>query len=63
LLLTTLVANAHAQSPAAFFTGNDVYQWCEQSKSTALAYTAGLYDEAIHGLFVLETLRADPGSS
>lgn len=41
----------------AFFSGNDVYEWCQGNRSMALAYTAALVDSAGHSIWVLETMR------
>jgi hypothetical protein len=52
-----------ASQPNCFFTGNDIYEWCQRSRPMALAYTAGLYDEANHALFALENMRPLPSDS
>jgi hypothetical protein len=39
------------------FTGNDVYEWCQNDRPFVLAYTAALADSASHTIWVLETMR------
>jgi hypothetical protein len=50
-----------AQPQKGFLTGNDVYSFCQHDRSAAIGYTAGVWDEAVHGSFVLDETRA-PGS-
>ena len=40
-----------------FFSGNDVYSWCQGDKLHAQAYTAGLFDFSIRSRFILETMQ------
>jgi hypothetical protein len=49
-------SKAQPQDLNAFFSGNDVYSWCQRDKSLALGYVAGLWDEALHGSFVLNVV-------
>jgi hypothetical protein len=41
----------------AYFSGNDIYQWCQHDKLTAQAYVAGMYDMAVHSAFWLDNIR------
>lgn len=54
-----LASSAHtAEVPShAFFSGNDVYQWCQRDKAMAQSYVAGLYDMAAHGAAVIDDTR------
>jgi len=45
----------------AVFYGNDVHQWCQSNRTMALAYAAGLSDQAGRILFTLDgTVRMRP---
>jgi Rap1a immunity proteins len=57
--LFTLTLSAFAgEIPAkSFFSGNDVYQWCQHDKMMAQAYVAGMYDEAAHGAAAIDDMR------
>ena len=59
--LTTLAFTAKADRldffSKSFFTGNDVYEWCQNDRPFVLAYTAGLADSAIHTMWILENMR------
>jgi hypothetical protein len=41
----------------AFYSGNDVYDLCQTHRIAALAYVAGLYDEAAHAAWVIDGTR------
>lgn len=41
----------------AFFSGNDVHQWCQRDKPMAQSYVAGLYDMAAHGATAIDNMR------
>jgi hypothetical protein len=46
--------NSEAQEiEHAFFSGNDIYTWCQTAMPVAQAYTAGLWDETARIPFVL----------
>jgi hypothetical protein len=59
--LTTFAFTAKADRldffSKGFFSGNDVYEWCQNDRPFVLAYTAGLVDSATHTMWVLENLR------
>jgi hypothetical protein len=40
----------------AFFSGNDVHEYCQQNGAFILGYTAGLWDQMVHSAFVLEVV-------
>jgi Rap1a immunity proteins len=44
-------------SEKTFFTGNDIYQWCQHDKAAAQAYVGGMYDMAVHGEFAIDRMR------
>jgi hypothetical protein len=56
-ITTTVQAQSINANDALFFNGNDVYAWCQSNRSMALAYTAGLADEATHSAFVVDVQR------
>jgi Rap1a immunity proteins len=39
----------------AFYSGNDVYGFCQYDRAVAFAYIAGLHDEAAHAAWVVGT--------
>ena len=41
----------------SFFTGNDIYGWCQHDKEMAQGYTAGLFDSAAHAAAVIADTR------
>jgi hypothetical protein len=43
--------------PTAFFSGNDVHQWCQRDKAMAQSYVAGLYDIPAHGATAIDNMR------
>jgi hypothetical protein len=59
--LTTLAFTAKADRfdffSKSFFTGNDVYQRCQNDRPFVLGYTAGLADSATHTMWILESMR------
>jgi hypothetical protein len=63
LFATVLIAStapAFAGIPdSSFFSGNDVYDWCQHDQSMALAYTAGQFDSSVHASYTIEMMR-DP---
>jgi hypothetical protein len=42
----------------AFYSGNDVYGFCQYDRAVAFAYIAGLYDEAAHAALVVDDFRS-----
>ncbi|MGJ5135705.1 Rap1a/Tai family immunity protein [Bradyrhizobium oligotrophicum] len=44
-------------SEKTFFTGNDVYQWCQYDKASAQTYVGGMYDMSVHGAFAIDRMR------
>jgi hypothetical protein len=60
LVLVSIATQCWSQPQKGFLTGNDIYSFCQHDRSAALGYTAGLWDEAVHGTFVLDETRA-PG--
>ncbi len=56
--LLLAITGAHAELPAgSFFSGNDVYDWCQHEPGIALSYTAGQFDAAVHGAYVIDSMR------
>jgi hypothetical protein len=46
------------QVPATmFFSGNDVYDWCQHEHGMAQSYVAGMYDATAHGAIVIDDMR------
>ena len=43
---------------ASFYSGNDVYDFCQHDRAAAFAYVAGLYDAAAHAAFAIDGMRA-----
>jgi Rap1a immunity proteins len=41
----------------SFFSGNDVYDWCQHDREAAQSYVAGLFDEAAHSAAVIDDTR------
>jgi hypothetical protein len=41
-----------------FFNGDDVYSWCQDNKSMAQAYTAGLWDLTARAVLLLDSTRS-----
>ena len=53
---------AFAEIPkSSFFSGNDVYDWCQHDQTMALGYTAGQFDGLIHGAYTIDSMRPLPG--
>jgi 3-hydroxy-3-methylglutaryl CoA synthase len=40
-----------------FFSGNDVYQWCQHNKAIAQDYVGGMYDTAAHAALAIDSMR------
>jgi hypothetical protein len=40
-----------------FFSGNDMYQWCQHDKAMAQGYVAGMYDTAAHATIAIDSMR------
>jgi Rap1a immunity proteins len=57
LLLSVTAAQAAEVPPASFFSGNDIYDWCQHSRTMARSYTAGLFDSAAHAAAVIDDTR------
>jgi hypothetical protein len=55
-------AGAVALPPTTFYSGNDVYDFCQHDRAAAFAYVAGLYDGAAHAAFAIDGIR-DLGKS
>lgn len=63
--VATLALCAFAASAASavelprtsFYSGNDVYDFCQHDRTTAFGYVAGLYDEAAHAALVVDHFR------
>jgi Rap1a immunity proteins len=43
---------------AGFLYGNDVYSWCQDNKSMAQAYTAGLWDLSARAVLLLDSTKS-----
>jgi len=43
----------------SFFSGNDVYQWCQTDKTLAQGYVVGVYDMARARCIFNEAFRRD----
>jgi hypothetical protein len=56
LLLATTPAFSEIPK-SSFFSGNDVYEWCQREPGMALSYTAGQFDAAVHGAYVIDSMR------
>jgi hypothetical protein len=37
-----------------FFSGNDVYDWCQYDRKAATSYVAGLFDQAAHAAAAID---------
>jgi hypothetical protein len=55
-------AGAVTLPPTTFYSGNDVYDFCQHDRAAAFAYVAGLYDGAAHAAFAIDGMR-DLGKS
>jgi hypothetical protein len=51
------VAGAVELPPTTFYSGNDVYGFCQYDRAVAFAYVAGLHDEAAHSALVVDGFR------
>jgi hypothetical protein len=40
-----------------FYSGNDVYGFCQHDRAVAFAYVAGLYDQAAHAALLIDHFR------
>jgi hypothetical protein len=56
-LVALLLTFSSTSGQTQFLSGNDVHSWCQSNRPMALAYTAGLADEAAHSVVVLDSLR------
>jgi hypothetical protein len=50
-------AGAVELPPKTFYSGNDVYDFCQHGRAVAFSYVAGLYDEAAHAVLVVDGFR------
>jgi hypothetical protein len=59
LFAVCLASPAHtAEVPStAFYSGNDVYDWCRNDRRAAFSFVAGLYDSAAHAAAVIDSGR------
>jgi ABC-type sugar transport system substrate-binding protein len=60
LALCAFVASAAGATEIplrTFYSGNDVYGFCQHDRAVAFAYVAGLYDEAAHAAFAIDSMR------
>lgn len=55
--LAGTVAGAAEVPPTAFYSGNDIYDWCRNDRRAAFSYVAGLYDSAAHAAAVIDSGR------
>ena len=64
-MLTALLATPAVA--AQFLSADDLHAWCQNNRSMASAYAAGMADESAHSLFVLDSFNPmsnpDPASS
>jgi hypothetical protein len=51
-------AGAVELPPTSFYSGNDVYDFCQRDRAAAFAYIAGLYDGAAHAAFAIDGMRS-----
>ncbi|UPK04517.1 Rap1a/Tai family immunity protein [Bradyrhizobium sp. 170] len=56
-VLIASAAHAAEVPPTAFYSGNDVYDWCRNDRRAAFSYVAGLYDSAAHAAAVIDSGR------
>ncbi len=56
LLLASTLASAEIPK-SSFFSGNDVYDWCQHDQTMALGYTAGQFDAAVHAAYTIDSMR------
>jgi Rap1a immunity proteins len=61
-LALTLPAFAGEVPAKTFFSGNDIYQWCQHDKAMAQAYVTGMYDGAAHGATVIDSVFRHHGA-
>jgi hypothetical protein len=57
LALATSAACAAEIPQYTFYSGNDVYGFCQHDRAVAFAYIAGLYDEAAHAALIVDGFR------
>lgn len=55
--LAGTAAGAAEVPPTAFYSGNDIYDWCRNDRRAAFSYVAGLYDAAAHAAAVIDSGR------
>jgi hypothetical protein len=61
-LLLAIVSPVSAEIPkSSFFSGNDVYDWCQHDHAMALGYTAGQFDGLVHAAYTIDSMRPLPG--
>jgi hypothetical protein len=54
----SIPATHAAEVPShSFFSGNDVYDWCQHDRKAAQSYVAGMFDEAAHSAAVIDNTR------
>jgi hypothetical protein len=41
----------------SFFSGNDIYQWCQTDKTLAQGYVVCMYDMAAHAAYSIDGMR------
>lgn len=56
-MLVSTSAFAAEVPPTAFYSGNDVYDWCRNDRRAGFSYVAGLYDSAAHAAAVIDSGR------
>jgi hypothetical protein len=54
LFALTLPVLAGEVPAVSFFSGNDVYQWCQHDRAMAQNYVAGMYDMAAHAAYAID---------
>ena len=55
--LSVTAARATEIPQQTFYSGKDVYGFCQRDRTTALAYTAGLYDQAAYAALIIDHFR------
>ena len=56
LLLASTPAFAEIPT-SSFFSGNDVYDWCQHDPTMALGYIAGQFDGLVHAAYTIDSMR------
>jgi hypothetical protein len=57
LFTLTLPTLAGEVPDKTFFSGNDIYQWCQHDKAVVQGYVGGMYDETAHAAVVIDDMR------